>query len=111
MVLEVLGNSVVRTSTNTSVTLSCELYGYLSSGTEPQIVWQKLPSRTLTSNDPLYTISSMNGSNKIQNGGATPRSSFISVLTIDVVDESVQGMYVCSSSTFLRTVQVVVEGV
>ena len=83
--------------TNSSVTLSCELYGYLSNGAEPQISWRKLPNIEIASNDQLYTISSTNGSKQIQNGGSTPGPSLVSSLTIDIVDETVAGTYLCSS--------------
>ena len=88
----------MRAQTNSSVTLSCEIYGYLPNDAEPQISWHKLPNVAVTSNDPLYMISSTNGSKQIQNGGITPGPSLISSLTIDVVDVTVAGTYLCSSS-------------
>ena len=96
-VLEAL-DTTVRAQTNSSVTLSCEIYGYLPYGDQPQISWQKLPNMLITSNGPLYTISSTSGSKQIQNGSSTPGPSFISSLIINVVDETVAGTYICSSS-------------
>ena len=93
------------------MTLACELYGYLPSGTEPEILWQTSdPSTTVSSSDPRYTISSSSGSKQIQNGGSSPRPSFISSLTIDVMDDSVEGTYHCSSTPHIQTLCLVVEG-
>ena len=109
--IQIIGSSRVTTSINSSVTLACELYGYLPSGAEPEILWQTLnPSTTIMSSDPWYTISSSSGSRQIQNGGSSPRPSFISSLTIDVVDDSVEGTYLCSSTPHFQTLQLVVEG-
>ena len=101
----------MTTSINSSVTLACELYGYLPSGAEPEILWQTLnPSTTISSSDSWYTISSTSESRQIQNGGSSPRPSFISSLTIDVMDDSVEGTYLCSSTPYFQTLELVVEG-
>ena len=94
------------------MTLACELYGYLPSGAEPEILWKTLaPPTTISSSDLQYTISSSSGSRLIQNGGSSSRSSFISSLTIDVMDDSVEGTYLCSSTPYFQTLQLlVVEG-
>ena len=97
-------DTTVTAQINSSVTLSCEIYGYLADGAEPHISWQKLPSTAITSNDPLYIISDTNGSKQIQNGGSTPGPSFVSSLTIDVVDETVAGTYLCSSTATGATI-------
>ena len=96
--------TIVTTQTNSSVNLSCEIYGYLADGAEPHISWQKLQSMALISTNPLYMISSTNGSKQIQNGGSTPGPSFVSSLTIDVVDETVAGTYLCSSTATGATI-------
>ena len=85
-----LHNTLVATI-NSSVTLSCEIYGYLPRGSQPHITW-RMGSVTISSSDPLYTIFMSVGSRQIQNGGPTPRPSFVSSLIIDVMDESVAGM-------------------
>ena len=36
------------------------------------------------------------GSKQIQNGGSSPAPSLMSSLTVNVMDESVAGMYTCS---------------
>ena len=41
----------------------------------------------ITSDDPRYTISTMDGSREIQNGGSTPRPSLISSLTVNMLNE------------------------
>ena len=109
-VLEALNDSVTA-QTNSSVTVSCEIYGYLPDGSEPQIFWRKLDGAAIYSDTPLYTISSSNGSKQIQNGGSTPSPSFISSLTIDVVDETLAGTYLCSSiATTVQAIMLEVRG-
>ena len=85
-----LHNTLVATI-NSSVTLSCEIYGYLPRGSQPHITW-RMGSVTISSSDPLYTIFMSDGSRQIQNGGPTPRPSLVSSLIIDVMDESLAGM-------------------
>ena len=53
---------------------------------------------TILGNEPLYSISTGDGSKEIQNGGSMPRASYVSSLTIDVVDNSVGGFYLCTGS-------------
>ena len=53
---------------------------------------------TILGNEPLYSISTGDGSKEIQNGGSMPRASHISSLTVDVADNSVDGIYLCSGS-------------
>ena len=105
-----LTNTVVVTTTNSSVTLSCEIFGYLPRGSQPQITWRTrmggpgTSSIPISSSNPLYTISTSDGSRQIQNGGSTPRPSLVSSLTIDVLDESVAGEYVCSGPSSVQTI-------
>ena len=49
------------------------------------------------------------GSRQIQNGGSTPGPSLVSSLTIDVMDESVAGMYTCSGPSNFQSFQLVVN--
>ena len=58
----------------------------------------------ISSSNPLYTISMSDGSRQIQNGGSTPRPSLVSSLTIDVMDKSVAGEYVCSGPSSVQTI-------
>ena len=111
----VASNTLVVTTTNSSVTLSCEIFGYLPRGSQPQITWRTrmggpgTSSMPVSSSNPLYTIATSNGSRQIQNGGSTPHPSLVSSLTIDVIDESVAGEYVCmgpsSSQTIVLNIQ------
>ena len=55
-------------------------------------------SMSVSSDNPLYTISTSDGSRQIQNGGSTPRPSLVSSLTIDVLDESVNCSTICETS-------------
>ena len=53
---------------------------------------------TILGNEPLYSISTRDGSKEIQNGGSSPRASYVSSLIINVADNSVGGIYLCSGS-------------
>ena len=67
--------------------------------------------QAILSSSPPYTLSTSVGSRQIQDGGDLPRSSYVSSLTIDVMDESVAGKYTCSSpSSDLHAIQLIVEG-
>ena len=98
-----LTNTPVVTTANSSVTLFCEIFGYLPRGSQPQITWQ-MGAMAISSSNPLYTIFTSDGSRQIQNGGSTPRPSLVSSLTIDVMDESVAGEYVCSGPSSVQTI-------
>ena len=54
-------------------------------------------------------ITTSDGSRQIQNGGSTPGPSHVSSLTIDVMDESVAGMYTCSGPSNFQTFQLHVD--
>ena len=95
-------------TTNSSVTLSCEIYGYLPRGSQPQITW-RMGAMAISPSNPPYSISTNDGSRQIQNGGATPRPSLVSSLTIDVMDESVAGIYLCSGPYFFESIQLDVQ--
>ena len=79
----------VLASLGESVELFCELYGYLRSGLD-KIVWQfnGIPL------DPSL-IQVQNGSHKIQNGGASPIPSVLSVVTLQSLTADMFGSYVC----------------
>ena len=103
-----LSNSTVNTSMNSSVTLSCEVYGYLPRLSLPLIIWRSMNGGTI-GNSSLYTITTSNGSRQIQNGGPSPIPSHVSSLTIDVMDDSVAGMYTCSGPSNFQTIQLLVH--
>ena len=63
-----------------SATLSCELYGYLTSQ-PPTITWNF--GSDVLMNDSVFTITVQDGSHMIQNGGNTTQPSMRSVLTIN----------------------------
>ena len=109
----VASDPVVVATTNSTVTLSCEIFGYLPRDSQPQITWRTRiggPGTQVSSDNPLYTISTSDGSRQIQNGGSTPRPSLVSSLTIDVIDESVAGEYVCSGPSSFQTIVLNVQG-
>ena len=91
---------------NSTVTLSCELYGYLPIGAQPSISWSKVGRDSIFGS----TAVTVEGSRQIQNGGSSPRPSLVSNLTIDVVDASVAGLYICSSQGTVGTITLRVEG-
>ena len=100
-------NTTVTTD-NPSATLSCELYGYLPEQL-PTIVWT-FGGDQLT-DDSVFTIMTQDGSHMIQNGGNTPRPSVRSVLTINRLNTTHEGTYICSSSGRVSTIYLqVVEG-
>ena len=104
-VLEALNNSAVIATVNSSVTLSCEIYGYLPGAVQPQIIWQRINGGMISSNSPPYMITTSAGSRQIQNGGSSPGPSLVSSLTIDVMDESVADNYTCSGPSNFQTFQ------
>ena len=91
-VYQVLGESAV---------LSCELYGYLESGSA--ISWQFFK-------DPvdLSLIQEQPGTHMIQNGGASPIMSVLSVVTLQNLTLSMFGTYICTSGSLLNTVTLTV---
>ena len=110
-VTEAISNRTIVTTVNSSVTLSCEVYGYLPSGSQRQINWRRTNGGSISSSSPPYTLSTRNGSRQIQNGGILPISSLVSSLTIDVMDTSVADMYTCSGPSNFGTIQLIVNDV
>ena len=108
-VTEAISNRTIVTTVNSSVTLSCEVYGYLPSGSQRQINWRRMNGGSISNSNPPYTLSTRNGSRQIQNGGISPIPSLVSSLTIDVMDESVADMYTCSGPSNFGTIQLVVN--
>ena len=95
-------------ATDSSATLSCELYGYLPEQL-PTIVWN-FGDDQLT-DDSVFTIMTEDGSRMIQNGGTTPRPSVRSVLTINRPNTTHEGTYICSAGGDSRSIILwVVEG-
>ena len=83
---------------NSSTTLSCELYGYIT-GNSPTILWNFGGDELR--NDSIFTITTEDGSHMIQNGGDTPLPSVRSVLTIDLLNKTHEGPYFCSAGSML----------
>ena len=80
-----------------SVTLSCEIYGYLSSSSD--ITWTLVNPDTVLSSDSTYTITTRDGNRLIQNGGLFPISSFISDLTFTHNTSQLIQIYTCAFLT------------
>ena len=79
------------------VTLSCEIYGYLSSS--PDITWTLVNPDSVLSSDSTYTITTRDGNRLIQIGGLLPSPSFISDLTFTHnTSQSIQ-IYTCAFLT------------
>ena len=108
-VTEAISNRTIVTTVNSSVTLSCEVYGYLLRGSQWQISWRRMNGGSISSSIPPYTLSTSNGLRQIQNGGVSPILSLVSSLTIDVINESVADMYTCSSPSDFETIQLIVD--
>jgi len=92
---------------DTSATLSCELYGYLTRQT-PTITWNF--GSDVLMNDSVFTITEQDGSHIIQNGGDTPQPGIRSVLTINHPNRTHEGSYICSVGGSLRTITLEVIG-
>ena len=109
LILGMLASSPNTTvTTDSSATLSCELYGYLPEQL-PTIVWT-FGGDQLT-DDSVFTITTQDGNRMIQNGGTTPRSSVRSVLTINRPMTTHEGTYICSADGDSRSIILwVVEG-
>ncbi len=79
---------------NESVSLSCELYGYVNDGVG--ITWQFGNNVEQMMNDSVYTITKKSGDHMIQNGEDSPRPSVRSFLTIEMLTSNETGTYICS---------------
>ena len=88
-------------TSDSSATLSCELYGYLPEQL-PTIVWT-FGGDQLT-DDFVFTITTQDGSRMIQNGGTTPRPSVRSLLTINRPMTTHEGTYICSADGDSRSI-------
>ena len=109
LILGMLASSSNTTvTTDSSATLSCELYGYLTNSL-PTIVWN-FGSDQLT-DDSVFTITTEDGSRMIQNGGTTPRPSVRSLLTINRPMTTHEGTYICSAGGDSKNITLqVIEG-
>lgn len=93
---------------NSSTTLSCELYGYITENS-PTILWNF--GGDGLRNDSVFTITTEEGSHMIQNGGDTPQPSVRSILTIDLPNKTHEGAYFCTAGSMLSRIDLqVVEG-
>lgn len=97
--LEPLETYVIE-AVSMTVSLSCELYGYVS-GLE--ITWQFENGTTIT-NESAYSITEDVGEYMIQNGGESPIPSVVSFLTIDSPTTSQTGKYTCLGGGMKRTI-------
>ena len=103
-----VSSSNTTATTDSSTTLSCELYGYLPEQL-PTIVWT-FDGNQLT-DDSVFTITTEDGNHTIQNGSNTPRPSVRSVLTINRPRTTHEGTYVCSVDGDSRNINLqVIEG-
>ena len=103
-----VSSSNTTVTTDSSTTLSCELYGYLPEQLPP-IVWT-FGGNQLT-DDSVFTITTEDGSRMIQNGGNTPRPSVRSILTINRPNISHVGAYTCSVDVDSRSITLqIIEG-
>ena len=102
-------SSNTTVTTDSSTTLSCELYGYLNNNSIPTIIWT-FDGNQLT-DDSVFTITTEDGNHTIQNGSNTSRPSVRSVLTINRPRTTHEGTYVCSVDGDSRNINLqVIEG-
>ena len=99
--LETPSLTVTVISGNSSATLSCELYGYLTENS-PTILWNFGGDEL--GNDSVFTITTEDGSHMIQNGGDFPQPSVRSILTIDFPNKTYEGAYFCSAGSRLSRI-------
>ena len=99
--LETPSLTVTVISGNSSATLSCELYGYLTENS-PTILWNFGGDEL--GNDSVFTITTEDGSHMIQNGGDSPEPSVRSILTIDFPNKTHEGAYFCSAGSSLSRI-------
>ena len=85
------------TPSDDTITLRCQLYGYLPPG-DPSITW--LFNNEMLTNDITYTITNEVGDRLIQNGGSQTRPSLISALSINLTNNPVSSdqFYFCQSN-------------
>ena len=103
-----MSSSNTTVTTDSSTTLSCELYGYLPEQFPP-IVWT-FGGNQLT-DDSVFTITTEDGSHMIQNRSNIPRPSVRSILTINRPRTTHEGTYVCSVDGDSRNITLqVIEG-
>ena len=104
--------TVTVISGNSSATLSCELYGYLTENF-PTVLWNFGGDELR--NDSVFTITTEDGSHMIQNGGDFPQPSVRSILTIDFPNKTHEGAYFCSAGSSLSRIDLqvleVMEGI
>ena len=106
--LETPSPTVTVISGNSSATLSCELYGYLTENS-PSILWNFGGDELR--NDSVFTITTEDGNHMIQNGGDFPQPSVRSILTIDFPNKTHDGAYFCSAGSSLSRIDLqVLEG-
>jgi len=108
LTVEVLVSSPTTTVTigDSSATLSCEVYGYLMRQS-PTVTWNF--GSDVVMNDSVFNITVQDGSHMIQNGGDTPQPSMRSVLTINHLNQTHEGSYICSVNGALGTI--ILEGI
>ena len=97
-VLEANTKSIMR-ELGESTELFCELYGYLDAGI-PTVIYWHLDGVAL---DPSL-IQVQLGSHMIQNGGASPIPSVLSVVTLQNLNTSMFGTYSCYSGPYLNLI-------
>lgn len=95
--LEPLEVHVVQEA-NRSVSLACELYGYVDGALN--ITWQL----AVVTTESVYTITEDIGGHMIQNGGDSPRPSVKSSLTIELLLHSQAGIYTCLGGGMNKTI-------
>ena len=80
-----------------NVTFSCEVFGYFEEAI-PDIGW----TTPFDGGPDPDDITITNGNNSIQNGGAEPRDSIISTLSLFISDRDFSGPYVCNQGGINR---------
>ncbi len=88
-----LNSSSVSAALLEEVTLACEIFGYFGADI-PSVIWRH-NNIDLENDDPLFNITTSDGTRLIQNGGDSPIPSVVSILSIFLNDSSEFGQYLC----------------
>ena len=90
-----VGLKTVKAVLLDEVSLVCELYGYLHN-LSMKIDWY-FNNSLIGDSNAFYKVNTMQGLNKIQNGGKDVMPSIISILTVLVNEKKVFGTYFCNT--------------
>ncbi len=99
-----LNSSLVSAALLEEVSLACEVFGYFGADI-PSVIWRH-NNIDLENDDPLFNITTSDGTRLIQNGGNSPIPSVVSILSIFLNDSSELGQYLCIGENGARSMTI-----